>query len=200
MNEQLHKDVVAAADFFNQTARKLLATDGKLHAETLIVSVARMAGSMMYRTFGFDKSIEPGTSVLSDQANIHGPSLMYMMLVTMQQLGDQITEADLSADHASARLSQLTFRESHERLAPFFLKYCEVAPLGLRPAAIATSIATGVLVHDCAAALPIRIGAAIAVYGFVEGTKTAPFPVGQTTRSDNRPKPGLNKKPWYKPW
>jgi hypothetical protein len=200
MTEQLHTDVVAAADFFNQTAKKLLTQDGRLHAETLIASVARMAGSLMYRTFGFDKNIQPGTSVLSDQANIHGPILMNMMLVTMQQLGDQITETDLTADNAPARLSQLTFMESHERLAPFFLKYCEVTPLGLRPAAIAASVATGMLVHECAAALPIRSGAAIAVFGFVEGTKTAPRLVGQTARSGNRPKPGSHKKPWYKPW
>jgi hypothetical protein len=76
MSNEQHKALIAAADFFTQSARKLLTVDGRLHAETLIASVARMAGSLMYRSFNFDQTIEPGTGVLSDQANIHGPKLM----------------------------------------------------------------------------------------------------------------------------
>ena len=198
MTDEQHKALITAADYFNETARKLLTTEGRLHAETLIASVARMAGSMMYRSFGFDNTIEPGTAVLSEQANIHGPKLMNVMFVTLQQLGDQVGEDNLNLEYASAQFSQLTFKESHDRLAPLFLKYCEVTPLGLHDAALGAAIATGILVHDCREVLSADKGGAIAIYGFVEGTKTAPFPLGSA--ESQSPSPSTGKKPWYKVW
>jgi hypothetical protein len=198
MSNEQHKVLLTAADFFNQSARKALSIDGRLHAETLIISVARMAGSLMYRTFGF-KAIEPGTAVLSDQANAHGPKLMHLMFVTLQQLGDKVSEQNLNGEYASAKSSLLTFKESHERLAPIFLKYCEVGPMPLYDAAMGAAIATGILVHDCRAALSVEKGAAIAVYGFVEGTKTAPFPLSPV-RSSTSIRSSDKKRPWYKLW
>lgn len=201
MSNEQHKALLEAADFFNQSARKLLTIDGRLHAETLIASVARMAGSMMYRSFNFDKTIEPGTAVLSDQANIHGPKLMNLMFATLQQLGDKIGQDNLNSEYASAKYSQLTFRESHDRLAPFFLKYCEVTPMAPQDAALGAAIATGILVHDCREVLSTDKGSAIAVYGFVEGTKTAPFPLASGENPPSSPAAtSATKKPWYKVW
>lgn len=177
MPAPLEQDIVAAADFFAKSARALLTTDGRLHAESLVLSVARMAGSLMYRSFGHDRSIAPGTAVLSEQANIHGPQLTQLMLSTLNQLGDAVNERTMNLAFASPAHSPLSFRDSLERLAPFFLKYCETAPLGFRPAAAGAAVAAGVLVHDCAAVLPVPDGAALALYGFIEGTKTAPWPV-----------------------
>lgn len=201
MSNEQHKALIAAADFFNQSARKLLTIDGRLHAETLIASVARMAGSLMYRSFNFDKAIEPGTAVFSDQANIHGPKLMNVMFSTLQQLGDKVGQDNLNSEYASAKFLQLTFKESHDRLASSFLKYCEVTPMAFQDAALGAAIATGILVHDCREVLSVDKGSAIAVYGFVEGTKTAPFPLA----SVENPSPSFTassekKKPWYKVW
>jgi len=199
MSDQTQKDVIAAADFFNKTVRQLLTVNNAVHAETLVLAMARMSGALMFRTFGFDKGINPGTAVLSDKANAEGPVLMDMMLMTLRQLGHQITEADLNAEHATDKFSRLSFQQTEEKLAPFFLKYCEVAPIGLRTAAIAAGVATGMLVHDCAAALPVRDGAALAVYGFVEGTKTAPF-TSMKTGGTRQARPQAAKKPWFKFW
>ena len=177
MTDEQHDALLAAAGFFNQSARKLLTVEGRLHAETLIASVARMSGSLMFRSFGFDRAIGPGTPVLSDQANIDGPKLMNVMFATLQQLGSAVGEAHLNREYASAKFSQLTFKESLDRLAPVFLKYCEATPLSFHDAAMAAAIATGILVHDCREVLSVDKGGAVAIYGFVEGTKTAPFPV-----------------------
>jgi len=200
MNDEQHKALISAASFFNESSRKILTIDGKLHAETLIASVARMAGSLMYRSFGFDKAITPGTSVLSDQANIHGPKLMNVMFATLHQLGHKVGETDLNREYLSPKFSQLTFKESHDRLAPFFLKYCEVTPMALQDAATGAAIAAGILVHDCREVLSVDKGSAIAVYGFVEGTKTAPFPVGTGDKPPSQQDAAEKKKPWYKPW
>ncbi len=176
MENETNKALISAADFFANTAKKLLTTERGLHAETLIMSVARMSGSFLYRSFGFDPALKPGTAVLSDQANLHGPKLMNVMLVTLQQLGHKIGEESLNRDYVSAQFSQLTFQESHERLATFFLKYCEVAPISHHDAALGAAIASGILVHECREVLDITKGGALAVYGLIEGTKTAPFP------------------------
>jgi len=180
MNNEQHKALITAANFFNESARKLLAIDGKLHAETLIASVARMAGSLMYRSFNFDKTIEPGTAVFSDQANVDGPKLMNLMFATLQRLGDKANPDNFNSEYASTKFSQLTFKASHDCLAPFFLKYCEVTPMTFGDAALGAAIATGIVVHDCREVLSVDKGSAIAVYGFVEGTKTAPFPLSST--------------------
>ena len=179
MSNNQHKAPLSAADFFKDSAQKLLTIDGKLHAETLIASVARMSGSLMLRGFGLDQTAEPGTTVLSEQANLHGPQLMNMLFTTLKQLGHAVDETSLDQAYFSASRSQLSFEEAHRRLAPFFLRYCEVAPMSYQDAAVAAAIATGLLVHDCRAVLDIEKGAAIAVYGFVEGTKTVPFPIEQ---------------------
>ena len=178
MTEEQHKAIISASDYFILAAKKVLTVEGRLHAETLIGSVARMAGSLMYRSFGFDKDITPGTTVLSDKANVFGPQLMNVMLSTLQQIGVNLGEENLDREYASAKFSQLTFKESHDRLAPFFLAYCKIASLKFQDGAMAAAIATGILVHECMQVLSAEKGGAIAIYGFVEGTKTVPFPIG----------------------
>lgn len=200
MDNAKHKALLEAADFFNETARKLLATERGLHAETLIASVARMSGSLMFRSFGHPAAIEPGTAVFSDQANIDGPKLMNLMFVTLQQLGQKIGEGNVNADYASAKYVPISFKESHQCLAPFFLKYCEAARMSHYDAAFAAAIATGLLIHDCREVLAVEKGAGLAIYGFVEGTKTAPYPVGGAATASNKAAESPQKKPWYKVW
>ncbi|MFM7393358.1 MAG: hypothetical protein ACKO22_03095 [Cyanobium sp.] len=170
-------DLIAAAGLYRETAWKLLSDQGRLHVETLIASTARMAGSLLYRSFGFDPALTPGTAVLSDQANQQGPQLMEARLATLRQMGHDVGESSLDRACLSTEASQLDFLAAHERLAPFFLKIAELKALDLPRAAEAAAIATGLLVHDGREVLPVERGAAIAVAGFVEGSKTAPPPV-----------------------
>jgi hypothetical protein len=63
--------------------------------------------------------------------------------------------------------------------------------------------ATGTTVHDCRAVLSLDKGAAPAIYGFVEGTKTAPFPVAPADTAParaGRPLHAQAKRLWYKRW
>lgn len=199
MTDEQYKKMTSAAEFFNEAARKFLITEHGLHAETLISSVARMAGSLMYRSFGFDEKIEPGTAVLSDKANIEGPKLMNGMYATLRQLGHQIGEENTNREYASGKFSQLNFKESHDRLAAFYLAYCKAASISFQDAAFGASIATAILVHDCRKVLAVEKGAALAIYGFVEGTKTAPYPTDASMPPSSVPS-SPPKKPWYKIW
>lgn len=105
-------------------------------------------------------------------------NLARLMRTTLTRLGDAVIERTPSMTLASVSRSPLPMRESLERLSPSFLRYCETAPHGLRPAAAAAVVAADGLVHDRAVVLPVTDGAAPSrLYGFVEGTKTAPWPV-----------------------
>lgn len=194
-NEQTPSQIIAAANHFSACARGLLNVDRSIHAETLIASLARMSGTLMYRTFGFDPSIKPGTVVLSDQANTDGPKLMAVVFNTLDHLGDRVGQGDLDSEYLSDNHSQLSVLESIDRLGPSFFHYCEQNSLSLYDAAMAAAVATALCIHDCRQVLAPNKGAAIAVFGLISGTKTAPPPLDPPGVPPEKP-----KKPWYRFW
>src|SRR5262245_10112258 len=67
----------AAADEYIQILLRECRTQAGVHAGTAIASAARMAGTFLLRSFSLPlKDVAPGTPVLSEQANDHGPLLM----------------------------------------------------------------------------------------------------------------------------
>ena len=171
-------ETIAAAEFFKTTVRARLAkADGRLHPETLIISSARMAGSLMYRSFNYDVSVKPGQTIMSEQANLSRPKLKNVMYVTLRQLGNQIADDDVNRDYLSSEYSQLTFKETHDLLAPTFLDYCKATSMAFEEAAFAAAIASAILVHDCRPVYSMDKGSALAIYGFGEGVVTGPFPL-----------------------
>lgn len=201
MDDPQHKRLIEGADFFKSVLRKMATTEQGIHVDTLIASSARMAGTMLFRSFVPPGShFEPGTNVLSDQANIGGPKLMNLMFATLRSLGDPAGEDMVDRDAVSTKTSQLTLRQVQEQLDPFFLAYCRTAPLSLEEAAFSLAIATGILVHDCKPALAISKGTAIAIYGFVEGAKTAPIAMTPHPPAPRAVPRKTESKPWYKVW
>lgn len=185
----------AAASTFRRAAMDLLKVDERLHVDTLLSSLGRMAGSMMYRTFGFKADIAaPGSPVFSDLANTEGPKLMMAMLGTLRGLGHELGEHDIDHAYLSAEHSHLNFKQAHDRLAPVFLVYCQHTKTPLIEGAYGAAVAAAQLIHEAREVLSIDKGAALAIHGFVEGTKTAPFPVEGIAADDGK------KKPWYKIW
>lgn len=192
----LDKDrIEVAASTFRKAAMSLLTVDDRVHVDTLLSSLGRMAGSMMYRTFGFREDIAaPGSPVLSDLANTEGPKLMNMMLDTLRSLGHDLNDNNINRDYLSAEYTHLSFKEAHDRLAPVFLNYCQQTKTPIIEGAYAGAVALAQLIHEARDVLSVDKGAALAIHGFVEGTKTVPFPVVGI------PAEGEKKKPWYKIW
>ena len=197
MNNQEHKHLIEAADFFNKSFRKFIITDHGIHAETIIASAARMSGTMLFRSFvPSDTNFKPGTTVLSDQANVGGPKLMNLMFATLNSLGQIVGEDTVNRNGLTTQSSQLTLQQTQERLDPLIIAYCKAAPLSFEEAALALAIATGILINDCRSVLDVQQGAAIAVYGLIEGAKTAPIAViCSGVKKVTAPE---EKKPWYK--
>jgi hypothetical protein len=71
----------------------------------------------------------------------------------------------------------LGFLESQRRMEPAFVAIKERYHLSWQAAAEAAAAAAGVIIHWCAGVLDPNIAFNLAVYGFVEGAKTAPDPL-----------------------
>ena len=203
INDQQPARLTAAAERLNALFVQRFATVPDAKAETIIAGTARMAGTMLFRSFAPPgSSFEPGTTVLSDEANVKGPKLMDILFGTLRSAGHTITEQELDNRDATTEASQLSLEESQALLDQAVLAYCESAGLTFEDAAYALAIATALFVHDCRAMLDVRKGAAIAIYGFVEGCKTAP-PVAaahaQASTRDLQLAPMAERSPYATP-
>jgi hypothetical protein len=142
-----------------------------VHAETAIASTARMAGASLFRTFGLPSAgISPGTPVLSDIANEKGPELVEVLEAGLQGLGMNIGAPPANSEAAP----QLTFLETEARLAPPLQAIARQHDLDDEDLARACALATALLIYKTREVLAPEVGLGLAVYGFVEGTKTMP--------------------------
>lgn len=181
MND-LPERLTAAADHFNKAFLPQFAKRDDISAETIVAGTARMAGTMLLRSFAPPaQSFEPQTIALSEEASVKGPQLMKLMLATLQALGHAPTEQDLKSQGASTAASQLDLRETRQLLDLIVLAYCESTDLALEDAAYALAISTALFIHDCRTMLDVRKAAAMAVFGFLEGCKTAPAAAAKTS-------------------
>lgn len=118
--------------------------------------------------------IEPGAAVLSEQANQQGPRLVQIVPGVLQSVGVKLDPSKVSASHANARGQKEPFLETQNVLGTQFVQVCERYGLNDVEAADAAAIATALLIKNCSQRLDPHAGFALAVYGFIEGTKTAP--------------------------
>lgn len=171
----------AVAQAFAQAALPALAPEGRLQAESAIAAMARMAGTYYFRSFGYAAmQLVPGQAVLSDEANEKGPELMNLTHEVLARLGlrlqdDRVrTALDTKADKHTPVLG---FAYTQPRLERAFASIKAEHGLSNVEAGRAAACAVALLIHNHQQALDPAIGFGIAVYGFVEGTKTTPWPV-----------------------
>jgi hypothetical protein len=153
-------------------------SDRGVHAETAIAGAARMAGTFLFRSFGFPLSdVEPGQAVMSDQANEQGPILVEVLSDTLTRLKIDLDRARLGDAPGPENQPQLSFLETQRLLEPEFTVIRNRHGLSGQEAAESGAVASALLIHHCLKILDPHVGFNIAAYGFVEGAKTAPDPV-----------------------
>jgi hypothetical protein len=169
----------AAQDFAN-TALEVLETEGSVHAETAIAGVARMAGTFLFRSFGFNLSgIQPGNVVLSDIANEQGPVLIEILTAALSHLGIILDEEKLGGINSEENRPNKGFLETQRILEPEFSALKERYGLSENEAAETAAFATALLIQEYRNFVDPNTAFDIAIYGFIEGTKTAPDPVSK---------------------
>lgn len=185
----------SAGEFVDLVASKL-GSGRAVKAEIAIASAARLAGSFLYRSFELDVRLaEPGTVILSEEANEQGPQLIGIMAAMLQHYSISLDQAKLGGEPLKrGDPPQLSTVESLSFLQEDALQIAESNGLSLKDAAMAAALATAFIVKECAPKTGAEIGFNIAAYSFIEGCKTVPPVIGAAQT------PLSKKKPWYKLW
>ena len=166
--------LIEAAPFLDRTIRLFLSEEGSLQAETWIVAVARMAGTLILQDQLPEGAAPAGTVLLADGVNREGPRLVRLMLLTLAHLGSPLEEAEIEAPEAGTAAVPLTLAATRERLEPLVLACGRSHGLGLGETADALMISTALALHTCSELVPLPLGAGLAVAGLVEGARTMP--------------------------
>lgn len=167
-----------AADGYVDIVIKALRTDQGVHSETAIAAAARMAGTFLLRSFNFPlKDIKPGSAVLSNAANDHGPVLVQTLGAALNALEVNLDSSKLSGNVPNENQPQISVNETQSRVEAQFRNVSAKHGLTPEQSAHACALAAARLIHMSSAVLDPHIGFSVAAYGFVEGSKTAPIPL-----------------------
>lgn len=168
-----------ALEFFNATIAFLQDEKG-VHLETAIAASARMAGTYLFRSFGFELTdAEPGQAVLSEVANERGPELVNILACVLHENSIAFDDSALEADPGPEHEPHLSFLETQAALEPRYEEIRHCHGLSYENAAHAAAAATAGLIIQGAGVLDPAIAFNIAVYGFIVGSKTVPQPIDQ---------------------
>ena len=185
-------EIRAAREFRDHVYAKLTNEKG-VHADTALSAVGRMGGTFLLRSFALPiEHLEPGTPVLSDLANEHGPALIGLLQLVVEENGIALDMEKVEAANGPAD-AHLTTLETQELLEDGLVAIARKHGLDDARAARAAAITAGYLVKDTAEVLDPSKAFGIAAYAFVEGTKTVPrrLPAGSAPPT---------KRPWWKVW
>ncbi len=170
------QQIAAAEQFADATLDELETADG-IHPETAVAAAAGMAGSFLLRSFGFELGhLAPGTAVLSDEANEHGPRLLQILGGVLAHGSVELDREILSRGPDPDRQPRGDFLAGQTALEAAFFAIAARHRLSLREAAEAAAAAAGFLIQQFAEELDPSLAFGIAVVGFIEGAKTAPGP------------------------
>jgi hypothetical protein len=175
---RLRQEQIAAASSLAETALQQLHTVPSMTAETLVLASARMAGTFLFRSYAHVLNpAAPGTVLLSQVANESGPDLVGLLENALGRLGLVIDAAHVDLKTSNAAIPQLDFLESQRLLEPALQSVRTSFGLDLKETAYAMAIATAILIKHSEKNLKPQAAFGLAVYGFIEGTKTTPAPV-----------------------
>ena len=164
-----------AAHEFVRLAIEGVTDERGVHAETAVAAVARMAGTFLFRSFGFHlPDAKPGQPVLSEAANEQGPRLVEIAANLLVDAGIHVSPDNVTDESRQGHEPLLGFLETQGRLEPKFDEVRKTLGLSLPEAADAGAIATALLITQCAQVLDPNVAFDLAVYSFIEGSKTVP--------------------------
>lgn len=167
-----------AASEFAEAAIAAVREPRGVHAETAIAALARMAGTFLFRSFGFEiKGITPGQAVFSDQANEEGPRLLDILGSTLAALDVPLDSSKLTGKADPERSPRRAFLDTQRLLEPRLGPIRDAHGLSLKEAAEASAAGTALLIRHGVNVLDPHTAFNLAVFAFIEGAKTAPDPV-----------------------
>ena len=154
-----------------------LATERGPHAETCVTAAAWLGGTFLFRTFGLPTAnIAVGAPVFSDIANERGPVLVEVMKSGLAGLGLEIDERTAGSGPTEQHAPLFSITETQQKLDAKLSTITATHGLFGEEAARSCALAAALLISQTRTVLDPKIAFGLAVYGFVQGTKTNPIP------------------------
>ena len=171
------KQTDAAQEFATATIEALKTPQG-VHPGTVVAATARMAGTYLFRSFDLQMpGVKPGQPVLSAEANEQWPLLIQITGDSLSKIGIKIDNTQVGKDVDSGHKPMLGFLETQKKLEPMYTPIKERYGFSYQEAAYSVAVGTALMILHAAKYLDPTMAFSIAVFGFVEGAKTAPDPV-----------------------
>lgn len=147
-----------------------------VHAETAIATAARLSGSLLLRSFNFEfQKLDPGSVLLSEQANEEGTQLINILGSMLQNFGVTLDKAKLGGSNAlRGEEPKLSVVQSLALLQEDAMRIAGENRLNLKEAAQSAAMATAFIVKECVGSIGGEVGFNVAIYGLIEGSKTVP--------------------------
>jgi hypothetical protein len=169
----------AALEVLQLFERKLDKTVGT-HPESVLHAAAWLAGTSLYRSFGYADETSPGAIVLSEKADEEWPKLMKVFVYLIEKDGVNLKPDELilsfPGEHAPKKNLLEIQREFQDEYNQIMQRHgFDFAEGGKTGAVICAMLVKAYCVRR--QDLDPALAAGIVEMGFIEGTKTAPAPV-----------------------
>jgi hypothetical protein len=174
----------------------------EIDATEAISCTARLAGSFLFRSFGFKiNDAKPGTVMLSEEANTKGPQLVNITHSVLLNFGIQIDNSKMSNGNQKQALSN--FVDVIVKVQKPALEIMKKNDLNFEQMAQSAAIATAFIIQQSNNITPEE-GFGIAIYHYIEGSKTNPpdfdLNVNSETKKPEEKKSDGQIKHWWKIW
>lgn len=171
-----------------------------------ISSTARLAGSFLFRSFGFKiNDAKPGTVMLSEEANTKGIQLINITYAALQNFGIRIDNDKMN--NGNQKQATNNFIDVIKKVQSPAKEIMKKNDLSYEQMAQSAAIATAFIIQQSTNIIPEE-GLGTAIYSYIEGTKTCPpefssesdtAAIAKTTTSVNDHSKNVSK-PWWKFW
>jgi hypothetical protein len=169
----------AAQEFATATISALKLPNG-VHPGTVVAATARMAGTYLFRSLGLKlPGVIPGQPVLSNEANEQWPLLTQIAEDCLAKMGIKMDNSQAGKLVDPNHKPMLEFSDTQKKLEPMYAPIKDRYDFSYQEAAYSVAAATALIIRHAKlhSTLDPSMAFNIAVYGFVEGAKTAPEPV-----------------------
>lgn len=171
-----------------------------------ISSTARLAGSFLFRSFGFKiNDAKPGTVMLSEEANTKGIQLINITYAALQNFRIRIDNNKMN--NGNQKQPTNNFIDVIEKVQSPAQEIMKKNDLSYEQMAQSAAIATAFIIQQSSNITPEE-GLGTAIYSYIEGAKTYPpefssesekAAIAKTTKSVNANSKNISK-PWWKFW
>lgn len=187
---------IAAGELVELIALKVGDASRVIRPETVISASARLAGSFLLCSFDLDLDVgKPGSMLLSDEANEQGPILINIVGGFLSASSITLDREKVGGEEAQrGEAPRLSTIETLSLLQDEAIDICNRVSLNMKSSARAVALATAFVVKECSPQIGPEIAFNVAMFGFIEGSKTIP------PASSKKTSTASGKSPWYKIW